>query len=212
MKSRRQRVANKYSAIRAERYHRNRYGDFQGVINRTFIWRALVRSLASVPSGSRVLDVPCGTGQFCWDLAAADYSVTGMDVSSAMLDVAARQGSPEDVTLRQGDIFNLPFDNKSFDAAICIRFTDLVDARWRISAIRELTRVARVVVISYSHRYSLKYVSRWLRYVLKLRDKLSPRHSRESLKRELSLAGVTLRDLIHVAPLLSESWLAVLES
>jgi len=171
-----------------------------------------MRSLTSVPSGSRVLDVPCGTGQFCWDLAAAGYSVTGMDVSSAMLDVASKQGSLEEVTLRQGDIFNLPFENRSFDAAICIRFTNLVNARWRISAIRELTRVARVVVISYSHRYSLKYVSRWLRYVLKLRDKLSPRHGRESLKRELALAGAKLRDLIHVAPLLSESWLAVVES
>ena len=211
MKSR-QRVVKKYAAIHAERYHRNRYGDFQGKINRAFIWNALVRGLASVPSGSRVLDVPCGTGQYCWDLAAAGYSVTGMDVSTAMLDVAARQGSPKDVTLRQGDIFNLPFENKSFDAAICIRFTNLVKARWRISAIRELTRVARVVVISYSHRYSLKYVSRWLRYVLKLRGRLSPRHGRESLKRELALAGVKLRDLISVAPVFSESWLAVLES
>lgn len=212
MKKSRQHVAKKYSTVHAERYHRNRYGDLQGVINRAFIWRALVRSLASVPSGSRVLDVPCGTGQFCWDLAAAGYSVTGMDVSTAMLDVAARQGSPDDVTLRQGDIFSLPFDSKSFDAAICIRFTNLVSARWRISAIRELARVARVVVISYAHRYSLKYVSRWLRYVLKLRDKLNPRHGRESLQRELALAGVKLRDLIHVAPLLSESWLAVVES
>lgn len=208
----RERVAKKYSAIRAERYHRQRYGDFQGRINHGFIRRALLRSLALVPRGSRVLDVPCGTGQFCWEIAAAGYSVTGIDVSQAMLDQAARCGSSADVSLRQGDIFKLPFDEKSFDAAICMRFTNLVPARLRVSALQELTRVARVVVISYYHRYSLKYASRWLRYVLKLRATLNSRHSRKCLQRELQLAGVKIRQLVHVAPVLSETWLVVVES
>jgi ubiquinone/menaquinone biosynthesis C-methylase UbiE len=174
--------------------------------------RALLRGLAHLPRGSSVLDVPCGTGQFCWDLARAGYSVTAMDASSAMLDVAAQDQSPGRVILRQGDIFNLPFAEKSFDAAACIRFTNLVHARWRIKALRELTRVARIVVISYYHRYSLKYASRWLRYVVKIRDKLNPRHTHSTLRRELDLAGVKLRSLLRVAPPLSEAWLVVIES
>ena len=202
-------LAAKYGAERAERYHRNRYGDFQGRINHAFMRRALLRSLASVPAGSHLLDVPCGTGQFCWDLARAGYHVTGMDVSEAMLDCARQDDSSASVTLRRGDIFDLPFANKTFDAAVCIRFTNLVDARLRIRAVRELTRVARIVVISYYHRYSLKYVSRLLRYVLKLRDRISLRHSRQTLARELRLADVKLHKLVRVMPVLSEAWLAV---
>ena len=202
-------LAKKYSAEHAERYHRNRYGDFQGRINHAFMRRALLRSLALVAAGSHLLDVPCGTGQFCWDLARAGYRVTGMDVSEAMLDCARLDHSSLSVTLRRGDIFDLPFPNKAFDAAVCIRFTNLVDARLRIRAVRELTRVACVVVISYYHCYSLKYVSRLLRYALKLRARISLRHSRQTLARELHLADVKLQKLVRVMPVLSEAWLAV---
>jgi hypothetical protein len=38
---------------------------------------------------------------------------------------------------------------------------------------------------------------------------MSLRHSRQTLARELHLAGVKLQNLVRVMPVLSEAWLAV---
>ncbi len=46
--------------------------------------------LDSIPSGSRVLDLPCGTGRMTRILVSRGYQVTGADVSEAMLEHSRR--------------------------------------------------------------------------------------------------------------------------
>jgi SAM-dependent methyltransferase len=71
--------------------------------------------------GSRVLDVPCGSGRHTLELARRGCHVTGLDVSSEALgharDVAAAEGL--DVDLRHGDMRALPGDVR-VEAALCM--------------------------------------------------------------------------------------------
>lgn len=71
-------------------------------------------------SGS-ILDVPCGTAVFTaekWKSLEAS-KITCLDYSEDMLTQAHRQldGCPH-ITLQQGDVGSLPFENQSFDIAI----------------------------------------------------------------------------------------------
>jgi SAM-dependent methyltransferase len=71
--------------------------------------------------GSRVLDVPCGSGRHALEFARRGYRVTGLDVSTEAIhyarDAATREGLTVD--LRRGDMRALPTD-VSADVAICM--------------------------------------------------------------------------------------------
>lgn len=72
----------------------------------------------------RILDVGCGDGEMVLRLAAAGCEVTGVEKSAGMLTTAAERvaAAPEiaeRVTLAEGDIYSLPFDDASFDAVVC---------------------------------------------------------------------------------------------
>ena len=77
-------------------------------------WRRVtVRSLALRP-GSRVLDLACGTGDLCRELAGAGLAPVGVDLSFGML-AAARTAAP----LVQGDALRLPVRDGSSDGVTC---------------------------------------------------------------------------------------------
>jgi demethylmenaquinone methyltransferase / 2-methoxy-6-polyprenyl-1,4-benzoquinol methylase len=75
--------------------------------------RRTVRSLG-LPRGSTVLDLACGTGDLCEDLAAAGLQPIGMDLSFGML-AAARTSAP----LAQADALQLPVPDGSVDGVTC---------------------------------------------------------------------------------------------
>jgi len=198
----------------AARYDGLRCSDREDAINHRAMLAALRKALGGVPAGGRVLDIPCGTGRFTWHLAGAGYRTFASDISTEMMDVA-RQARPEAGSLKAGffagDIFQLPFADRTFDAAVCIRFMNLVERSVRLRAVREMARVADVLVISYYHKYTLKYFSRWMRRRIGLSGKrVSPRLSRHELDIELAETGLNVARVISVAPLLSEAWIAVL--
>jgi demethylmenaquinone methyltransferase/2-methoxy-6-polyprenyl-1,4-benzoquinol methylase len=99
-------------------------------------WRErTVRELALAP-GSRVLDLACGTGDFCRELDDAGHIPIGLDLSYGML-AAARTDAP----LAQADILRMPLPDGAADGAICgFALRNLVELR---PFFDELARVVR---------------------------------------------------------------------
>jgi demethylmenaquinone methyltransferase/2-methoxy-6-polyprenyl-1,4-benzoquinol methylase len=75
--------------------------------------RRTVRSLR-LPAGATVIDLACGTGDFCIDLARAGLVPFGFDLSIGMLR-AARTTAP----LVHADILRLPVGDHRVDGATC---------------------------------------------------------------------------------------------
>ncbi len=77
-------------------------------------WRAAAVAEIHMPPGSIVLDLACGTGDFCNDLTHAGFEVIGFDFSAGMLDNATT-ASP----LVRADVLRLPVPDASVDAITC---------------------------------------------------------------------------------------------
>ena len=73
-----------------------------------------VMDAASVQSGTRLLDVGCGSGLLCELAAARGARVAGIDITPQLLAIA-RERVP-DGDLRDGDMGALPYPDASFDA------------------------------------------------------------------------------------------------
>ncbi len=99
-------------------------------------WRRKARQALELRPGSTVLDLACGTGDFCVDLAKNGHRPIGIDLSFGML-AAARTDAP----LAQGDLLQLPVANGGVDAAVCgFALRNLVELD---PFFRELHRVVR---------------------------------------------------------------------
>jgi demethylmenaquinone methyltransferase/2-methoxy-6-polyprenyl-1,4-benzoquinol methylase len=98
-------------------------------------WRRKAVRALSLPPGSTVVDLACGTGDLCRELAAAGLRPIGADLSFGML-AAARTDAP----LVQADALHLPLPGASVDGVTCgfalRNFADLAGS---------LAEVARVV-------------------------------------------------------------------
>jgi SAM-dependent methyltransferase len=112
--------------------HTNWYTDFFTELPNAF-WRAavppehtaaevdfLIRA-AGLRPGSRVLDLPCGSGRHALELARRGYRVTGVDVSAEAVAYAREAARRErvDLDLRLGDMAAVPTDVR-VDLAICM--------------------------------------------------------------------------------------------
>ncbi|GAB1688527.1 SAM-dependent methyltransferase [Krasilnikovia sp. M28-CT-15] len=79
----------------------------------------LVR-VAGLQPGSRVLDLPCGSGRHTLALARRGYRVTGIDISTEAVAFARAAAADLDgVDLRVGDMARVPGDLR-VDLAICM--------------------------------------------------------------------------------------------
>lgn len=121
-------------------------------------WRveqATVEALLDpLPSGSRIADVPVGTGRFLEYYSNRGFAVLGVDSSRDMLrEAEARSCSGQFVLqLQQGDIRSLEIGDRGVDVSVCIRFMNLVPADFMAAAMKELARVSdRGVVVGIRH-------------------------------------------------------------
>jgi SAM-dependent methyltransferase len=78
---------------------------------------------AKITTADRVLDIGCGNGHATRDAArrAGSGSALGVDLSSAMIELARRRAAEQDianVAFEQADAQIHPFDAQAFDAAI----------------------------------------------------------------------------------------------
>lgn len=83
-------------------------------------WRAWTRTAIPRVAGTRVLEIPCGTGNLLLDMLAAGYAPVGADLSPSMLRITrgklrrARRPTP----LVRTRVQALPFPDGTFDSIV----------------------------------------------------------------------------------------------
>jgi arsenite methyltransferase len=114
--------------------------------------RQLVAEAIAAQPGEHVLDVGCGPGFYVTELldqVGAYGSVTGVDVSGAMLTVAAnRVDGHDNVSFCEADATKLPVPDGAFDAALSVQVLEYVpDTRAALAEIYRALRPGGRVVI-----------------------------------------------------------------
>jgi ubiquinone/menaquinone biosynthesis C-methylase UbiE len=103
-------------------------------------------ALCNIIEESKVLDVGCGTGYTACEIAQKYKShVVGIDISEDMI-VKARERAQhhhlKSIQFQIADVFNLPFQNETFDAVIMESVLNLLPDEKR-EALAEIVRVLK---------------------------------------------------------------------
>ncbi len=141
-------------------------------INRALRWREIERHLEGVET---ILDVGAGTGAFSIPLVKKGFSVTHLDFSPSMLEIASQKASGlKTITFVEGNAVDLSlFPDCSFDLVLnmdgAISFCGPEAER----AIFECCRVARkTLIITVSHKAWM--VPLWVKTSLAVSDRILP--------------------------------------
>jgi SAM-dependent methyltransferase len=109
------------------------------------LWAASARpahealiAASAISTGSRVLDVGCGSGEFLRDLGRAGALAAGVDPAADMVALARRIAPLADV--RVGGDENLPWADGSFDVVTAVNALQFADDT--LAALAEFERVA----------------------------------------------------------------------
>jgi SAM-dependent methyltransferase len=106
----------------------------------------IILPLLNLQPGSKVLDVGAGNGALTLLLARClpDVRFVGVDITSTLVEEAKRQAEKmnlHNVEFMEGDALNLPFENESFDAAVCQ--TLLIHLSQPAKAVAEMSRILK---------------------------------------------------------------------
>jgi 2-polyprenyl-3-methyl-5-hydroxy-6-metoxy-1,4-benzoquinol methylase len=126
----------------------------------------ITNAMRHIPPGSRVLDLPCGTGRLTRLLMDHGFQVTAADVSETMLTTAH-----ENITARRQtrgkilpyvnfelrDVMQTGYADGQFDAIVCNRlFHHFTESGTRLRALKELRRISRgPVILSFFNSFAL---------------------------------------------------------
>ena len=132
--------AEKYVSSDVKRYAQLAEADPEYL---AFLFPYMNKYLKSQVPGKRVLDIGCGMGS--WSCVAAKYdakSVDGFDIQEEMVELAKQATSQfSTVTISVGDVMNMPYDDCSFDVALCFYVTCVLRFEACINLFKEIERV-----------------------------------------------------------------------
>lgn len=134
--------ARKYFGVVAASYDAKRENQEKRAHEREII----EAMLADLKPGTKVLDVPVGTGWMIPYCQSRGFEVVGIDRSPDMLREAAEKWIVP-IRLLKVDIRSIPYLDKTFDVALMVRVTRWLSREDCRKAIREVARVTRQRII-----------------------------------------------------------------
>jgi len=158
----------------------------EGKLYDKFEKTGMMKYLPAQSDNKTLLDVGCGTGHWSEFFSECGFTVTGLDVSRRMIDVAQSK-SNKDITYFVGDAHKLPFPDGAFDVAAAI--TTIEFTRNPAGVIREMVRCTQkpggrilIGVLNCCARINRErrnkgiqpYVDAWLLSPHQLRNMLEP--------------------------------------
>jgi SAM-dependent methyltransferase len=182
----------------------------------------VVECLSAIPTGSKVLDLPCGTGRLTKLLIERGYHVTSADASPAMLKRAKenyaayrneRGAQAPEVEFSVRDVLSTGFATDEFDGISCIRlFHHFSEAETRRKALRELGRICQgPIVVTFLNSFALDWVSAWLKARIRGRK---PQNQRpipfKTFAADIEAAGLVIDKKLAAHWGISSRWFLVL--
>ncbi|MCP4326649.1 MAG: 3-demethylubiquinone-9 3-O-methyltransferase [Alteromonadales bacterium] len=114
----------------------------------------------------KVLDVGCGGGFTSEFMAKKGALVSGIDISEVSINTATEHAKESnlDIDYRSGTAVNLPYDNDSFDAIVCVDVLEHIDDITK--AIAEIKRVLKpggtFLFDTINKTFKSKFIMIWL--------------------------------------------------
>ncbi len=120
-------------------------------------------------TGSRILDIGCGSGRTAISLSKKGFEVVGVDITPAMIDSAKKITILNNINIdfRVGDATCLEFSDNSFDGAIFANsgWAQIPGKKNRQKALNEIYRVIRpggyFILNAHQRYYSGNYLFFW---------------------------------------------------
>jgi len=100
----------------------------------------LIVSLGQLAFGKKVLELGCGTGIFTEKLSKTGATITALDISPDLLNLAKKRIIAENISFVLGDLENLEFADNSFDAIVGVSILHHVNLN---TALKEIKRVLK---------------------------------------------------------------------
>ncbi len=145
------------------------YGWFYAYQKRSF--EEIIKTLReheALLDGDRVLDLGCGTGAMCTSLASKGFSVTGVDASARMIDVAKKKKGEVKVDFQVADATGaLPYEDDSFDLVIASHVAHGMSRPERIRLYEEMKRVSSRTVVLHDYNSTRSLITDILEYLEK---------------------------------------------
>lgn len=164
--------------------------------------RVEVVNFTGAKTGSKILDVATGTGKQASAFAQKGYDVTGVDLSEAMLKIAAKKNKYGNLKFQVADAVNLPFEAHSFDVA-CVSFAlHEMPLTVREKVLREMVRVTKpkgtLVIIDFA--LPQNRIGRFLIYhlVKSFEGEHYVKFMKSDLKVSIEQAGIAIKGELRV--------------
>jgi len=104
--------------------------------------------LLTIPEGSTVLDIGCGTGAFAYSFLQRGFTVTGVDIAENMV----KQGKKAGLDCRKGNVEQgLPFPDNSFDLVTAAYVAHGLTSSLRKSLFLEAGRLAKSKILFHDY-------------------------------------------------------------
>ncbi len=130
--------------------------------------RSRVVDVANAAPGARILDVAAGTGSQAFAFANREYSVVGIDLSEAMIGVAVRLNTYDNVSFKVADATQMPFADDQFDVSCISLALHEMSSVVRKRVLNEMVRVTELNGIIMIVEYAVPPTNAWYSFLLRL--------------------------------------------